>query len=338
MTLTATPPISTTARFPLAWTEADAPDLTGRTVVVTGATSGPGLLLTGHLAALGAHVVVAARDEAKATAARAELLARGTGTDLAERLEVRRLDLADQDSVRRFADDWLDTGRPLDVLVNHTGVAHQPDRLSPQGHESRLATHVLGPFALTGRLLPALRASEATGPGPRVVTVGSTLYRRVPGDDLDALHGTGHDAGGIAYLRTKAAMTAWARELDRRLVGDAGTGTIGGTTDSGAAVVRSLVAHPGTAATPTHPPVPSRVRALVTRLLTGRHARPADQGVLPLLYAATDPGAPADRLLGPGRTHDDRVHATRFVRAAADPAFARRLWAFAEDLTGVRYL
>lgn len=336
MTLTATPPTSTTTRFPLTWTEADAPDLSGRTVVVTGATRGPGLLLTGQLAALGAHVVLAARDQAKAAAARADLLARGTGTDLAGRLEVRRLDLADQDSVRRFADDWLDTGRPLDVLVNHTGVAHHPDRLSPQGHESRLATHVLGPFALTGRLLPALRASEATGPGPRVVTVGSTLYRRVPGDDLDALRGTGPHAGGIAYLRAKAAVTAWARELDRRLVGDAGTGTIGGTTDSGRAVVRSLVAHPGTASTP--PQAPSRVLALVTRLLAARHGRPADQGVLPLLYAATDPGAPADRLLGPGRTHDDRVHATRFVRAAADPAFARRLWAFAEDLTGVRYL
>lgn len=360
MTLTSAPtsgPRTTTVSaratptFPLAWTEADAPDLTGRTAVVTGATSGLGLQLTGHLGALGAHVVLAARDEARARAVRAELLAtadaalaavggrRAHGAaarDLAERLEVRALDVADLDSVHRFADDWMDDGRPLDLLVNSAGVAHQPHRLSPQGHESRLATTVLGPFALTGRLLPALRASSATGPGPRVVTVGSPLYRRVAGDDLDALRGTGQDAGGMAHLRTTAAVAAWGRELDRRLVGDTGTGTIGGTTETGG-IVRSLVAHPGTT-----DPVPargsSRAQQLLTRLLPGRSAHPAAQGALPVLYAAADPGAPADRFLGPARGRDSRVHATRFVRAAADPAFARRLWTWLEDLTAVRYL
>lgn len=357
MTLTSAPtasgPRTTPAvpTFPLAWTEADAPDLTGRTVVVTGATSGLGLLLTGHLGALGAHVVLAARDEAKAAAVRTGLLATAedalaavggrraraaTAADLADRLEVRHLDVADLDSVRRFADDWMDEGRPLDLLVNNAGIGNQPYRTSPQGHESQLATNVLGPFALTGRLLPALRASEATTPGPRVVTVGSDFYRRVAGDDLDALRGRGQ-GGGIQYIRTKAAVAAWGRELDRRLVGDTGTGTVGGTTGAGG-VVRSLVAHPGMATTPMHDQVASRAQALLMRFMTARYARPAAQGVLPVLYAAADPGAPADRFLGPARKRDTRVHAQRFVRAAADPAFARRLWAFAEDLTGVRYL
>src|SRR3954470_21540555 len=129
---------------PMRWTEAQVPDLTGRTFLVTGANSGLGFETTRVLAARGGHVIMAVRDPGKGAAARARI----EGST-----ELRAIDLADLDSVRRLAADLHAERRTIDVLVNNAGVMMPPRTLSAQGHELQLAANHLGHFALTLLLL-----------------------------------------------------------------------------------------------------------------------------------------------------------------------------------------
>lgn len=184
-------------------------DLAGRVAVVTGANSGIGQVTAGALASLGAHVVMACRSTQRGEAAAAELLA----ADPNRRLEVRRLDLADLDDVRRFCDEFRrDHGR-LDILVNNAGRVVGERGTSPQGHELTLATNHLGPFLLTGHLLGLLEASAPA----RIVVVGSSSH--TGGDlDLDDLQWEARPYRGLtAYATSKLANLLFVRELARRL-------------------------------------------------------------------------------------------------------------------------
>jgi NAD(P)-dependent dehydrogenase (short-subunit alcohol dehydrogenase family) len=136
------------------WGFDDMPDQSGRVVLVTGASSGLGLILTGQLARRGASVIMAVRDPEKAGRARAGL----TGD-----IEVRTVDLGDLDSVRRFADRMHADGRVLDVLINNAGIGAQQRVLSPQGYERTFATNHLGALAPTRGGVELFRA----GPAPR---------------------------------------------------------------------------------------------------------------------------------------------------------------------------
>ena len=149
------------------WTTADIPPQTGRTVVVTGGTSGLGLETARALAAAGARVVLAVRDEE-----RGEQAAAG----LPGQVEVRRLDLADLSSVRSFAAAW---DGDLDVLVDNAGLMIPPLGRTADGFELQFGTNHLGHFALTNLLLPHVT--------DRVVTLSSGLHAagRIVLDDLN---------------------------------------------------------------------------------------------------------------------------------------------------------
>ena len=148
------------------WTQNDLPDLSGRTMVVTGASSGIGLVTARELCAHGAKVILAVRDVEKGNE---------IAKDFVGNYEVRALNLADLESVRSFADQW--TG-DLDVLINNAGIMMAPAFRTIDDFELHIGTNHLGPFALTNRLLPYI-----TG---RVVTVSSILHRqgRIHLDDL----------------------------------------------------------------------------------------------------------------------------------------------------------
>ncbi|MGH3682547.1 MAG: SDR family NAD(P)-dependent oxidoreductase, partial [Natronosporangium sp.] len=153
------------------WNTADIPDQTGRTIVVTGANSGLGLVTATALAAAGARVVCACRDVAKGHAA----VAGKPGE-----LEVRPLDLADLSSVRTFADGM---DHAVDVLINNAGLMAVPHRRTADGFEMQFGTNHLGHFALTGLLLP--RVTD------RVVTLSSFMHRigRIRLDNLNGERG-----------------------------------------------------------------------------------------------------------------------------------------------------
>ncbi|WP_106403796.1 SDR family NAD(P)-dependent oxidoreductase [Actinocorallia populi] len=295
------------------WTVARLGDQSGRTFVVTGASSGLGVAVTRHLAAHGARVIMAVRDTRKGEHVRDHLLAANPGADL----DVRRVDLLDLDTVRRFAEGLHSDAVAVDGLINNGGIATVPRRLSPQGVESQLATNHLGHFALTGRLLDLLTA----GSDPVVVTVASSLYRmgRLDPDDLAAEHR--YSPGG-AYAASKLANVLFALELDRRL-------------RATASPVRSLLAHPGMAKTDLNRQAPPSARA-VSSLMGLLYRRPVDEAAAPILYAATETAAPAGLHIGPGRPlRKARPTFETITGSATDPDLAARLWSRSVRLTGV---
>ncbi|MEU8732501.1 oxidoreductase [Streptomyces tendae] len=299
------------------WTAERIGDQSTRVFVVTGANSGLGLATVRALAARGGHVILAVRDEEKGRRA-VELLLAGQPD---ARLEVRRLDLADLDSVRAFAREVRAAHRRIDVLVNNAGIMAPPRRLSPQGHESQFACNHLGHFALTGLLLDRLSA----GKDPRVVTVTSTNHRqgRLFLDDLTGERGYSPMA---FYNQSKFANAVFGQELHRRL-SEAGS------------PVRSVLAHPGYSATRLQTSAPVGM----VRMLFGRVLRPlaqsAERGALPQLYAATDPGVRGGDFFGPDGPGELRGGPKRVrpAPAAADAATGRRLWEVSELLTGVGF-
>ncbi|MEV4707165.1 SDR family NAD(P)-dependent oxidoreductase [Actinoplanes sp. NPDC049316] len=296
------------------WSFDDMPDQAGRTVVVTGASSGLGLVLADRLARRGASVIMAVRDVAKGERIRAGL----TGD-----LEVRQVDLGDLDSVRRFADGLHADDRRIDVLVNNAGIGGQTRELTPQGYESVFATNHLGAFALTGLLLDLFRPDR----DPRVVAVGSNLYRRIrPRTDFEDLSAERSFAPGPAYVKSKLANILFGAELDRRL-------------RRAGSPVRSLLSHPGMASTPMHDGARTVAQKAMVTIGGALFSRPVEQAALPLAFAATDPAARTGVLLGfAARKKDIRVHFDALVPPADDRRLATRLWRISEEATGVRYL
>ena len=298
------------------WTADDIPDQQGLIAVVTGANSGLGLVTATELARHGAHVVLAVRN----TAAGAEAAGRMDGE-----VEVRELDLASLDSVREFAGKLTAEHARIDLLVNNAGVVLLgPRRTSADGFELQLGTNMLGHFALTGLLLGALTA----GKGPRVVSLSSITHKGAHLDFDDLMFERGYRAPA-AYGRSKLATTVFGIELERRL-------------RAARSPITSVLAHPGLTRTNLTPRAwehrgrMGRVIARTGLLMTQSVA----QGARPQLFAATDPGVRGGQLFGPSGPWETRgpVAEGRLSREAVDPAVGARLWAAAEELTGVRYL
>jgi NAD(P)-dependent dehydrogenase (short-subunit alcohol dehydrogenase family) len=299
----------------MSWTAADIPDLSGRVAVVTGANGGLGLEVARELAAKGALVVMAARDQAKAASARDAVVSQAPGPEL----ELQPLDLASLASVREAAAAVL-AGHPR---VNNAGLMAIDERRTEDGFEMQLGVNHLGHFALTALLLPALLQSD----GARVVSVTST--GRHFGGPIDP--GNPHLHGNYdpwrAYGQSKLANLHFALELDRRFRA-AGT------------PARSIVVHPGFTSTDlqarsareTGGPSQRFFHAAVRRF----GMTPA-QGALSLLRAATDPGAVGGALYTPRWVNwGPPVRRPMFGRSRSREAMAT-LWAFSEHETGVSF-
>ncbi|GAA5141204.1 SDR family NAD(P)-dependent oxidoreductase [Nocardioides marinquilinus] len=308
-----------------AWSLADVPDQTGRTVVVTGPSHG-GL---GHRTALelarrGARVVLAGRTPAKldetADAVRDEV----PGAEV-ERLVV---DLADLDSVRRAGEEATALG-PLHVLVNNAGVMGTRRSRTRDGLDLQLATNHFGPFLLTGLLLPQLAAGEG-----RVVTVSSQahrLARRAPlGDPRDpAEQGGRRYRTWRTYGQSKLANLLFTAELDRRCR-EAGV------------PVTALAAHPGFAG--THLAANGRFGrasggvASVLDAAVRAVSQSAAAGAWPTLMAATA-DLPGGSYVGPSGPAEARgvPRLTTGNSLARDPDAARELWRLSRRTTGISY-
>lgn len=192
------------------WRAADTSvDMTGRTCLVTGANAGLGLATAERLAALGASVIMVARNRARGERAQAQILAH-TGR-AAVRLEVA--DLSDLTAVRDLAGSLSQSAERLDVLIHNAGVMLPRRALSQDGIEKSLATNVVGPFLLTALLLPLLERSTPA----RIIFVSSAgMYaRKLQVDDLQSQYGPYN--GAIAYARQKRAQVIlselWAERL-----------------------------------------------------------------------------------------------------------------------------
>ena len=303
----------------MTWSYDDVPDLEGKTIIVTGANSGIGFEATKHLADHGAHVVLACRRVGAAQEAVSQIRAfteRGEAT-------VMELDLADLESVERFAVEFLARFERLDVLVNNAGLMAIPRRESAQGFEMQLGVNHLGHFALTGRLMPLLRRTEAS----RVVNVSSNAHKmgRMDFNDLQSQRGYSKWA---AYGQSKLANLLFTRELQRRFE-EAGEDAI------------AVACHPGYAATELSGRGPkmegARLMGALTALADRLVAQSAEDGAMPTVYAATSPEVQGGDYIGPSGWQEikgppERVEPAGRAKKGED---ARRLWEVSERLTGV---
>jgi NAD(P)-dependent dehydrogenase (short-subunit alcohol dehydrogenase family) len=286
------------------WSAADLPDMTGRTVIVTGASSGLGVVTTAELARAGAHVVLAVRNVAKGD----EVARRAEGPT-----EVRELDLTDLASIRAFAAGW--TGE-VDVLINNAGIMMVPQGRTADGFELQMGTNHLGHFALTNLLLPHIT--------DRVVTVSSQLDRNGPVDVNDLNWDRRRYNRDRAYADSKQANLLFTLELQRRL-------------DAAGSAVRAVSAHLGITKTNLASHL-SGFRGMVAQIGISVVAQDAEHGALPTLYAATQ-DIPGNTYVGPdgiGQIRGASV-VTAPSKASQDPDLAARLWARSAQLTGVDF-
>jgi NAD(P)-dependent dehydrogenase (short-subunit alcohol dehydrogenase family) len=186
-------------------------DLEGRTILVTGATSGIGFHTALGLASRGARVFVTGRDAGRGADA-VEALRRAAGHDAIEFLA------ADAASVREnhaLASRMVREVGRLDVLVNNAGALPSARRVTDERCEASLAANFVGPYALTDRLLPLLRSSVPA----RVVNVVSSAFQMWKGDPFEDLQSERDYVGIRAHARAKLLNLLWTFALARRLEG-----------------------------------------------------------------------------------------------------------------------
>ncbi|TFV56627.1 SDR family NAD(P)-dependent oxidoreductase [Mycobacterium sp. PS03-16] len=302
------------------------PDLSGQRVVITGGSDGIGFSLARRLAAAGAEVMLPVRNADKGGAAVARIRADVSGAQVS----ARRLDLSSLQSVADCSGELVAEGRPIRLLINNAGVMNPPNRrTTADGFELQWGTNHLGHFALTARLFPLLTAGRA-----RVTTQSSisAATNAINWNDLDF-----EESYSVrkAYSQSKIANLMFGLELDRR-------------SRQGGWGISSNVAHPGV--TPTnllnaqshmgrHRPT-TALRMVRVSARIGLVNRNAEEGMLPALYAATDPAAEGGRFYGPsglghlsGRPAEQAVY-----RPARDVAEAARLWSLSERLVGAQFV
>lgn len=289
------------------WTELDSYDMTGRTVLVTGATSGLGRAACEQFVALGADVVLLGRDPAKTERVRDELADGTTGS----RVSFVIADMGDLDDVRRVSEQLLADRPSLDVLVHNAGALAAERHETAAGIEATVASQVVGPFLMTTSMLPALRAAT---PG-RVLTMASGgMY--AAGLTVHGLEMSEADYGGSEqYARAKRAQVTLNEMWAERIGSDE-------------VVFHAL--HPGWADTPG-------VEASLPRFhrIVGPALRSPEQGIDTLVWLAADDAA----LATSGSFWLDRrqrsIHKLPTTARTDTPERRARLWDHVAELAGV---
>ncbi|MDR1164105.1 MAG: SDR family NAD(P)-dependent oxidoreductase [Candidatus Accumulibacter sp.] len=315
-------------------------DLRGKVIVVTGGHSGTGLEAVKALTSAGATVIALARDVKRAE----ENLRR------IAHVEIEAVDLLQPESIDAFAKKFLAQGRPLHILINSAAIMGIPLERDRRGYERQFATNVLGHFALTARLLPALKRAN----GARIVNLSSRGHR-VSGVLFDDIHFKHTEYSGMrAYAQSKAALVLLTVKLDALLREHK---------------IRAYAVHPG--------PVPSsdlfaagrvgsdsrakvwlaRLHARLARVLhvtealnivrrpknVGDLYKTVQQGAATTVWAAT-----SEDLEGFGGVYLEDCNIAVVVPNgstapfgvrpwAFDEAAAERLWRFCEEMTGIRF-
>jgi retinol dehydrogenase 12 len=278
-------------------------NLRGRTVMVTGATSGIGLAAAAALAREGACVVLVGRSEERGNAAIASIRREHP----AAQLEFLRIDFSSLAEVRRGALEFLAGQRPLDVLLNNAGVMNTARHLTVDGHEEMFAVNYLAHYLLTRLLLPQLQQSGAA----RVVHVASNAYAFCPGIRFDDLSLEQGFSAFPAYGHSKLANILFSNELARRLRGSG---------------VTSNALHPGAVATGLGTNNWGMVGRLVP-LLIKPFIRSAQKGAATAVHLAASPA-----LEGVTGAYFQDLRAVQTRAAARDRAAEGRLWSVTEQL------
>jgi NAD(P)-dependent dehydrogenase (short-subunit alcohol dehydrogenase family) len=298
-------------------------DLHGKTAIVTGASSGLGIETARALAAAGAEVFLPVRNREKGEAVAQEIRAT-TGND---RLRVLALDLAEFESVRFCAAEFLATGKPLHLLINNAAIMACPLTRTEQGYEAQFATNHLGHFLFTCRLISALKA----GAPSRVVCLSSIGHRLSP-VVFEDIHFTAREYDKWkAYGQAKTANALFAVELNRRLQGSG---------------VTANAVHPGGIMTGLQKHLTREEMIASGWMDEAGNLHPifknVEQGAATSVWAAT-----AAELEGKGGLYledcNEGVPAVSGIRTsgyqahALDPDAAARLWQMSEEMVGEKF-
>jgi NAD(P)-dependent dehydrogenase (short-subunit alcohol dehydrogenase family) len=301
----------------MGWKAKDIPDLSGRVAVVTGGNGGLGYETSLQLAVHGAHVVMGVRNLDKAAQAVERIREKTPNASL----EVRALDLASLESIKRFSAEVRAAHPRIDFLFDNAGVMAVKEGTTADGFETQFGTNVLGHFALTLRLLPALLAA----PTPRVMCTTSTARFLAGKYDLSNpfMHGC-YDPWD-AYGMSKRADLQFALELNRRM-------------KERALPLAAFGADPGFSKTDLQPASLRANAGLMQRFwtiavaLTGQSAA---SGALPQLRAATDPKAVGGTLYAPRFVTIGAPVVRGIGKGMRKPEQLVQLWELAERETGL---
>ena len=278
--------------------------MAGRTVLVTGGTSGIGKATALGLAAMGAHVAITGRDHGRTDGAAREIRAAGGG-----QVDAFVADLSSLSQVRRLADEVFQSLSTIDVLVNNVGGYWNTRHVTADGLEHTFALNHLAPFLLTHLLLDRLKESEPA----RVVTVSSNAHRlgRV---DFDDLQGERSYSGARAYNQSKLANVLFTYELARRLRGTS---------------VTANALHPGLVSTAFGAEDPGRAQRLLVPFMRPFMKTPA-QGAATSIHVASAPGL--EHVTG---RYFANSKPKRSSERSYDEDAAARLWQVSADLVGL---
>jgi NAD(P)-dependent dehydrogenase (short-subunit alcohol dehydrogenase family) len=284
----------------------DIPDQSGRTIVLTGATSGVGLESAVQLARANARVIVVGRDKSRTDAAAEQVRTRAGRGDVG----VALCDFSSQASIRTFAADVRGRVDHIDVLLNNAGGVSDTRQLTVDGIEQTFAVNHLGYFLTTHLLLDLVQRA----PAGRVVNVASTGHYRATLDLSDV----GFERGGYtimgAYRRSKLANVLFTRSLAKRL-------------ERAGVTVNAL--HPGGVATNIWSKAPGWTQPILW--LAKLFMLTPEQGGETLTYLAASP-----EVAGKTGGYYERNRAIEPDPLARDESLAEQLWALSEQLVGIR--
>lgn len=301
------------------WTINDIPSLKNKRVVITGSNSGIGFDTARICANKGAHVILACRNEQKATQAIEDIQQQSPQAHV----EFVQLDLASLTSIEICATQLLDQFNTIDILVNNAGIMMTPYGTTEDGFEQQIGINHLGHFALTGHLLPAITAAKDS----RVVHVSSMAHGWGTMDYTNLLFedGEGYSASA-AYGRSKLANLLFMRALQKRF-------------ETHPIDAISVAAHPGMASTNLSRYLAERWYLKLFMPLEPLITQSSERGALPTLRALSDPDVQGGDYFGPDGFKQYRGYPVRVgsSRASRDMRSAEQLWSLSEELTGMHY-
>ncbi|GJM35896.1 MAG: oxidoreductase [Saprospiraceae bacterium] len=304
------------------WTPDRIGNLNGKTYVITGTTSGTGFEGAKILLSKGAKVVMLNRNPKKSQETITALK-----QELGNNIEVSsiKMDLAEQASVKKAAQEVLKTAPQIDALICNAAIAQVPKQtLTVDGFESQLGVNHYGNFLLQALIYPRIEASKG-----RIVVVGSMGYNLgIKTIQFDDMNWDKNYSPNAVYSQSKLAQIMCVYELQERL------------NEAGKSDVKAYACHPGASRTSLIKTSGSLMTRFVWQLMKlSPFVQSAEKGAYPQLMCATEPNLDQSGFYGPtGRNNwTGPVGKHKLEPHAKDKAVAKRLWNLSEKETGVKW-
>ena len=300
------------------WTFDDIPDLSGKTIIVTGSNSGIGFEAIKHFSAKGAHTILACRNINNGKSAKEQILEEHPNA----KIDVMNLDLADLKSIHSFVKKSNEKYGKLDVLLNNAGIVC-PYEKTKDGFEIQIGTNHLGHFALTGLLLHSLKNTK----GSRVVNVSSLGHKFGKMDFDNFMFEKGDYSIMKAYGKSKLCNLLFTYELQRRF-------------EKFNIDCIAVAAHPGVAKSNLSKYVTKKLLYKIGMAISNSiMSQNTSMGALPQIRASVDPLVKGGDYFGPGGFQEWRGYPiiVKSNDASHDLDNAKRLWEISEDLTKIKY-